>query len=340
MTRLKNLIDKYIEESRVFYPHLRFGESRSWYSGDEPTSCEFEFGFNADILKGTEYYNEKNSKLIHYTSSIQNLVEILNSGLLRLSNLVALNDPQELSYVTNSLDVEFNKEDIIEYKRNFFSASFCKVLNLTKPDDFPMWRLYGGDGFGAAIVFEVINYGKEWNNFVLSKMQYGDNAAVERYRNYTKFHKKFQERNNYPIQNYPKSLSSIMAFHKNKIWSYEKEIRLLAHFEYDKYTLKEKAMHMVGLKHGIAKNGKLYSYVELPLFGGEEYNRLYKRAKELKWIEYFEKSLPIFKIKKIIVGYKNTTETVLRLEDIIRHLSDQYKYMIPICDSHLRKALI
>lgn len=339
-TRLSLLVDNYIKEAKSFYPHLRFSQSHSFYSGDEPTSCEFEFGFNGNLLKDTEYYSKGNSKLIHYTSSIQNLVEILNSGYLRLSNLVALNDPQELSFITNNLEMKFSEDEINEYKREFFSASFCKVLNLTEPDDFPMWRLYGGDGYGAAIIFEVINYDEEWSNFVLSKVQYGNNPAVDRYRSYFKFHNEFQEKNNYPLQNYPKSLYSIMAFHKNKIWSYEKEVRLLTHYKHDKYTLKDKDMHMARLKHSIAKNGKIYSYVELPLFGGEEYNRLHKKAKELQWLDFFKGALPILKIKEIIIGYKNNTETVLRLEDIVRHLSDQYRSHISIRDSHLRKMLV
>lgn len=153
---IDKIIKEYLKGTSKFYPGFKFASRRSVYSGDEPTSCEFEFRFKAKNLSKTEYECLDRS-LIHYTSSVNNLFEILNSGVLRLSNLNALNDPQEWSYLVKSLGMHFNNDQVRDYKAHFFSSSFCKIENELQPDVFPMWRLYGDDGFGAAIIFELEN---------------------------------------------------------------------------------------------------------------------------------------------------------------------------------------
>ena len=102
-----------------------------------------------------------------------------------------------------------------------------------KPDSFPMWRLYGGDGYGAAIVFEVLNAKANWFKYLFAKVQYGQNRSLTKFRDFLAFHNDFQLRYHNPIQNWPKSLIALMALHKNQIWSYEKEIRLLTHYPFD-----------------------------------------------------------------------------------------------------------
>ena len=128
---LTGIIDKYIQNTNQYYPGFRFSSRKSFYNSDEPRSCEFEFSFRANNAAKTEYNCEKKQDIIHYTSTIQSTVEILNSGLFRLSNLLQLNDPQELDFLRKNLEMKFSDHEINEYKSNFFIGSFCKVINIT-----------------------------------------------------------------------------------------------------------------------------------------------------------------------------------------------------------------
>lgn len=338
---LDKIIKEYIQGVSEYYPGLKFSERRSTYSGDEPKSCDLEFGLYSGNLKGTHYVFSKNKSFIHYTSSLQSLFEILNTGYLRLSNLQSLNDPQELCFLQNTLGIRFTPDQINEFKNQYFTASFCKILDEDKPDSFPMWRLYGGDGYGAAIVFEVLNAKANWFKYLFAKVQYGQNRSLTKFRDFLAFHNDFQLRYHNPIQNWPKSLIALMALHKNQIWSYEKEIRLLTHYPFDEYSLEEHAWdsQMCNLKHSISKNGKHYSYVELPLFDSIEYKRLKTRMKELGYEGHLETSMPILKIKKIILGYR-LGDNFFTTQDIVKHISkDQYGYNFAVSDSHLRKDM-
>lgn len=267
------------------------------------------------------------------------MFEILNSGVLRLSNLNALNDPQELTYMVNNLGMHFNPEQIREYKSHFFSTSFCKIVDELQPDIFPMWRLYGDDGYGAAIIFEVQNTKADWENFVLAKVQYGDNRMVDKFKTFTEFHDGFQTANNHPIQNYPVAIASLLALHKNDIWKYENEVRLLTYWSFDKYDLKTNDYHLLELKHAVSlKRGK-YSYVELPIVGGKKYCDLQKLTKEMQDGDYLQEAFPLFKIKEIGLGYRLNPKTVANILDVTEYLSSLYNHKIKVSLSNLRKYM-
>ncbi|RCH55273.1 hypothetical protein DJ568_08800 [Mucilaginibacter hurinus] len=338
---LDGLIDKYIKRAKGFYPGLEFGSRFSLYSGDEPRHCKLEFSLKSKNLINTEYHVKRKYDVIHYTSSLQNVIEILNSGLFRLSNLIALNDPQELRFIINNLKMDFNKKQIEKYKSHFFCGSFCRVLNKKKPDEFPMWRLYGDDGFGAAIIFEIVNYEKDWSNFLISKVQYGDAKSVSRYNEFMDFHNLFQKENNQPLQSgdLPYALTALMALHKNKIWEYEKEIRILTYNEYDHlYTLKSNEPHICEVKHSVLKNGKKYSFVELPLLGSKEFRRISKIINEAS-SNYLNNRFPIIKVKEVILGYRIEDTVVSNVEDIVAYVSNSFGYQINIRKSHLSEHM-
>lgn len=139
--KIDKIVEEFILGSQKFYPRLEFSERRSMYSGDEPASCTFEFGLRSKNLTQTAYDTTGLKYLIHYTPSIQNVVEVLNSGVFRLSNLTSMNDPQEVVFANNYLENAFSKEQMNEFKANYFSASFCSVENNSNGEEFSMWRL-------------------------------------------------------------------------------------------------------------------------------------------------------------------------------------------------------
>ena len=295
--------------------------------------------FNAQAIAGTEYELRGSNHLIHYTSSIQNVIEILYDGCLRLKNLIALNDPQELIYVINSLKLKSFESYIEYFKSTYFSASFCKVEDLNQPDKFPLWRLYGGHGFGCAIVFEVEQHQNNWIDFMLGQVQYEDiesaHGASRRLRSLFEFHDSFQESHNSPMRNIPITFPALLAFHKNQIWSDEKEIRLLSYHDYDHFTLKDNEFKICELKHSIDRRNNRCSYIELPLFGGKQYNELKQRGR----LASLNKLLPILKIKKIIPGYQLGSK-LFDLQNVINYISNTYGYEIEVKESHLKKYLI
>jgi hypothetical protein len=222
------ILKEYMSGIKHLYPGFTFRES----AGCRPDYFELELAFNAQTIHGTEYELKEDNYLIHYTPSIQSVIEILYSGTLRLKNLVALNDPQELIYAINSLELKSFAAYTENFKSTYFSASFCKVEDYDEPDKFTMWRLYGDSGFGCAIVFEVEKHESNWHDFMLAQVQYGETGASNQLKSLFKFHDSFQESYNFPIKNIPITFPALLAFHKNEIWSDEKEIRLLSYHDY------------------------------------------------------------------------------------------------------------
>ena len=334
---LDTLLKEYFKNVKKYYPNFQFGSSHSCFSGKEPTSCELELRLNAKCLRGTEYEVKRKPNLIHYTSSTQNVIDILNSGYLRLNNLLNLNDPQEIKFIIKKANITGFEHLIESLKATFFSASFCRIDNDEQPDKFPMWRLYGNDGLGCAIVFELENYDSDWMNFILSTVQYGECRATRRYSEFITFHNSFQELYNSPIQNVPITLTSLLALHKNVIWKYEDEIRLLTHFNYDEYTLRSNDNdYICSLKHSISNDNKMYSYVELPLFGGKEYRSFSKPGSK----EILNRLLPLMKVKEIILGYRIDSKDYFNIINVVNYISSNYGYNIGVKESHLKQDMI
>ncbi|RYE30028.1 MAG: hypothetical protein EOP42_13035 [Sphingobacteriaceae bacterium] len=76
-SRLSRVISDFVQKSQEFYSGLRFSNSWSIYSGPEPTSCDFEYGFSNKFLKDSSYEFSSSRKLIHYISSIEVLLDII-----------------------------------------------------------------------------------------------------------------------------------------------------------------------------------------------------------------------------------------------------------------------
>jgi GTPase SAR1 family protein len=210
---LNNLIKKYLELVNSYYPNIRFSSSSS--GGEDARCCYLELGFNADCIKGTSLEVKEKTNLIHYTSSVKNIIEILNGGFLRLNNLLNVNDPQEINFIIKKANIKNFEPYIEELKSTLFSASFCEVIDNDQPDTFAMWRLYGNDGSGCGIVFEIENYGYDWQNYILSQVQYGDSQSFNKFNELIQCHYKFQEEYDFPILNIPVTLTALTALYKN-----------------------------------------------------------------------------------------------------------------------------
>ncbi|RYE13128.1 MAG: DUF2971 domain-containing protein [Rickettsiales bacterium] len=313
----------FVKKSQEFYPGLRFSRSYSMYSSPEPTSCDFEYSFSNGFLKGSPYELSSDTQLIHYIPSIEILFEIIKSGVFRLTSLNAKNDKYELSYLTKQLKVNIADDIIEKYKKQFFCASFGKVYP-NNEEEFTMWRLYGAEGRGAALIFKVENNIEDWHRFTIGQVKYGLNEASERYREFVSFFNDFQKFNNNPIQNQPITYTAFLALHKNIGWEYENEIRILIYYKYDDYTYKTGIGSdlLTKVYHSYNNNSGHYAYIELPLVGSVEYERLnslFLKDDMNDLHSGFLSMLPRLKLEKIILGYQYSPENLLKISNTISH---------------------
>ena len=256
----------------------------------QPINCEIPF--NNRQLIDSKYYYEKKKKFIHYTK-IENLLSILREKGVRMYNLNNSNDPQEFNFAAEVLKLENNQID--EGKKNIFSFSMSEINSEYEGENPILWRLYGNNGYGCAIIFEIVNNPKDWNYFHLSKIYYNEKDDIELF--YEKSNE-FQNKN--PIR-LKYDLSRLIAFHKDIIWKIENEIRLIVCFK-----------NLLNLKP-LSKNTfsdlnkkKKTSYNFLPL--------VYEKDDNIE--NLLAKTNPLLKISKIILGYNiNNIEVINEVID-------------------------
>lgn len=192
-----------------------------------------------------------------------------------------------------------------------------------------MWRLYGSEGRGAALIFEVENNSDDWHHFTIGEVKYGLNEVSERYREFVDFFNTFQKSNNFPIQNQPLTYTAFLALHKNIGWKYEKEIRILSNYEFDDYTYKVGIGSdlLTKVYHSYSSNFGHYAYLELPLVGSVEYERLDNFSSKNDMNDLHSKflsMLPRLKIVKVILGYQYSGKQWVDIQRIISYEANKH----------------
>jgi hypothetical protein len=123
---------------------------------------------NKNLIESPYYYK---NRLVHFTNGLA-LNSILQERSIRLYNLNNLNDPREFTFASKVLRLD--DSSIWDAKNSVFVISFCEAEILKNSTyEFNMWRLYGQNGRGLAIVFSIYNNPKDWMDFHISKVFYG-----------------------------------------------------------------------------------------------------------------------------------------------------------------------
>ena len=192
--------------------------------------------FHADLSNKNEsflesqYYYKGDRKFVHWTSSVQNLMSIINYRELRLYNLHNSSDADEFKYSAEKL--KLNKDQIDYSKKYLYALSFCKSSELGNTE---LWTNYGNNYKGVAIEFEIVNNPSEWDNFMLSEVFYEiPSLYLEMEKELNVFHKK------YPQAETLIDLGKLIAFHKKPSLSKELEIRLSTYFPFNDTEAYEK----------------------------------------------------------------------------------------------------
>lgn len=305
-------IELYLEGARKFFPNLETSSVFSMVGSSEPMSGEIEFRsqfINEITLK------ESPLQFIHYTSLLS-AMNILNSGNIRLYNCLNLNDPSEINYLLKNSPINFTEKEVEKYKREHFilSGSIYKSKN---DEEFNLWRLYGDQGKGVGIVFEVDNKIGNWGSVFLHNVVYGtNNEQYEKIIKFLHFHKEFDETHRL-FNNIPNIISLLSTGVKNEMWSIEKEFRIVIKLLLDKHSnlpeesISNNSLITSRLNHELKPNGKMVSYVELPLHLNDYKSRVVETPFSKEKIDLID-YVPNLKVNKLILGpnsiFKNRSD--------------------------------
>ncbi|QEK51050.1 DUF2971 domain-containing protein [Pedobacter aquae] len=330
MTRNQK-IDEYISKAQGFIPGLRASSIFSMFGGDEksePTSGKIEL--SAKFLN-EKVLSEGKIKFTHYTS-LRNAINILNSGSIRLYNCFNLNDKNEIKYLLDKSPIDFSEEEIDKYKREHFILSGSLIQD-DNEEDYNLWRLYGDNCKGVAIIFEISEKITNWSKVYLQKVAYERDNKSNIY-DYLKFHKEFNDK--YLLfENKPELFALLSTGVKNEIWSVENEFRVIVKNPFNEYSLESNDCVDCNtnisktLKHEYNFNGKLVSYVELPLHINDRKSELINlplSSKQVDLIDY----VPNLEIKKIILGPNSHLEDYSNFIDYITWVQSRLKCKLKV----------
>lgn len=296
-------IKLYLAGAKNYFKDIKVVSQFSLYSSDSPQNAEVTF--NNKVID-YQIPNNNPLQIIHYTN-IQSYCNIINSQLIRLYDCNNLNDSREIELGLKRIGFQTEEKWIEDLKRFHFVFSASEYKG---KDDFNMWRLYGDNGFGVALVFEIDKNFQKWNGIHLSKVSYSEeDNNLHLIKEFIKFHNEFQEKNKLFIK-VPSLIPLLSAFQKNDIWSIEREFRLVATCIYDKNNLRAKSSMLESinpflkntLTQSVNNAGKLVSYLELPITEKYIENRLKKETDE-NIINALKEFHPRLKLKKVIFGH-------------------------------------
>jgi len=114
------------------------------------------------------------SKVCRYTT-LDTLFSMLNNLTFRMFGLVGMNDKSEVNYVDeylNDVDRPLDKmhhHTISALNRRYITS--CSDID--KKDDLTLWRLYGENGAGVCLIFDVIHNNTNFKT-ILKKVKYAN----------------------------------------------------------------------------------------------------------------------------------------------------------------------
>ncbi len=309
-------IDEFLEAMKSNFPGVDPINFLYGYTGNnsytEWNHIHFNIPPSNKNLLSSEYYS-KDNELVHFTT-VDALKGMVQQKKVRLYNLIHLNDPREFSFAGKILgETQKLQEDA---RHNLFIMSFCEISILgktRKKDQFTLWRLYGADGEGVAVVFSIVNERQDWEDFHLSKVRYGNIHT-------SKFKKLIKKKNalNKTGAEVSVDLSKLCAFHKTDLFARETEVRLLfdrrqmrtgqqgstLSFQ-DEVTfpiIKNSSHEIVPLD---TLNTSDTRYLELTLFNTSH--------------EGWDGEIPLLKIEEVHLGYKKLStekQSLAEIEDL------------------------
>jgi hypothetical protein len=272
-------------------------------AGQRGNILTLRFSKSNHSFKNSNYYLKPDKLHFSHLTTYKGLFGIINSGTIRLYNLHNSNDPNELFLIKGIPKFKNVAENIKPYVYTF---SFCNSESILNPT---MWEGYGQ----IALNFEIVNDPMQWDCYRISSMHYGESDLVIKYAELlNEMHREFS-----PWEFEPdlESMLSLLAFHKEKIHNYEKEIRLLyVPFMFDDRRQASIDFHVSNIRAGITK------YVELPLHVANDEKAWDSKSERHKINK--DDSLPLIKITSIEFGDNEPRFSQKKLDNLRLELED------------------
>jgi hypothetical protein len=277
-------------------------------------------------FSSTDYFFKGEMKFFHLTS-LSNVLSILNSRSIRLYDLNSSADPDEYTYAADAMGMKTGFIDSM--KKNVFTFSFCQYSNIKNAH---IWNEYGKNSTGAAIVFEVVNEPKNWQNFHMSEIKYVVPDKIKQFRTEIE---KLERRRNIVVDFDP---SRFVAFHKKDLFLEEREVRLLTHSPYP--TFHETFKH-TKLDYRLADDrhpkNRLTTYFDLPLWVNDMMVFNYDERAELDRKQNlpadFFNTRPKIVIKDVLIGCNTNldyNEFVIIKDKIEEIISVNFGYSVQL----------
>ncbi|NOZ35677.1 MAG: DUF2971 domain-containing protein [Chlorobi bacterium] len=241
-------------------------------------------------LKNSPYFYKKTS-VVHFSNFFA-INSILNEKSIRLYNLYNLNDPREFTFASKIFNLK--DEKIKDAKSNQFIISFCERVILKEfSNQFNMWRLYGQNGKGIAIVFSIANDPAKWIDFHISKVIYGSDLRQKFFKLLKLINQLNKSKPHIDID-----FGKLYAFHKSKLFEFEKEVRIL-------YDNRKMRTGMTNFSISF-NNQHIFPNIKSDLF------KLLENKQNIQCLKLplytnngsrFDDKIPLLKIEQIIIGY-------------------------------------
>jgi hypothetical protein len=322
-----NLFKEFITEIKEILPRAEMLFQRMTSVDNIVSSLEIECNAKQNSFDESIFEVEKHKQFIHYTS-LDFFVNILNEEEIRCYSASSMNDPGELFSFLNRINEKFNMEYIQKLKQSLYIFSMCKYNEVEK-DDFNLWRLYGKDGNGVGIVFEIENESFDWEGFLIGEVRYGTNLSTDSLiKKLIALSIKYAEKG-LNVNKTLKIISFLISLNKHEIWSMENESRIVSVLSYDpcfgnldNICETHITKNMIG--HYIDSQGNLSSYLKLKLSS--------KLKKEIvnSNLQNDEDSINSFnlrlKIKKVICGYRMDNKLMFNINKLTKKYIQQKKY--------------
>lgn len=201
----------------------RIGE-KSTYNYNS-TSSAFIFTDNDEnVFRSLFFVKGAHVKQVCRYCSLESLYQILSNQTIRLNGLVGMNDKSEYKYAWETF---FGGEDRNDMEKQMNHTYIMSCSSISSKDNLEMWRLYGDDGKGVCLIFEVDKYSPP---FALAQTIYSytrKNKRKEDDKKWLLFKRLTDELKDIGLPLQLKNQNKWLPFLKSGDYYYEEEIRLL-----------------------------------------------------------------------------------------------------------------
>ncbi|MCP4550679.1 MAG: DUF2971 domain-containing protein [Bacteroidetes bacterium] len=244
------------------------------------------------------------SFFFHFTT-ISNLLEIIRSKTIRMSDFNIFSDEFELTYANNNL-VE-NSFDFSDYKSCLFALSMCEESKENLNNNY-LWENYGDNHKGACIRLKLDKKKSLFNDFYLGKIVYQHSKQILELEELKKRHFDFESKYGKAINNLDEILLTVCSMYKKATpFENEREVRLLAYIQKGENSIHTNCNHPIRHKYN-SKKDLIEYFLELEL----EYEKETENGKN-------NYALPFISIDSVIQGDDCYLGNIGKLRSVIEY---------------------